>query len=126
MIHLKLEIPVSPLELRANIYDFFRNEGYFPLTLCNGRVFKFIRQPIWDNHWHNKPVAIFHDPQLVEWPAVTLVCDVRDQMLKFKVDHWKSQSWCESQTIYAGRVERNKLAPSMISDDPMRHANLGC
>lgn len=124
-MHFKTIIDVPEVELRGHIDDFFRNEGYFPLTLKTGEPFKLDRKPIWSQSKARGAMCVFPHPQLSEWPAVTLKCDVRDNRLLFVVDHWKPTAWCKAQPLYADYDGRQKLAKCMISDDPMRHANMG-
>ena len=125
-IHFRPKVPVPEAEMRGHVYDFFRQEGYFPLTLRTGRPFKLDRHPIWPKENFGKPICVFHHPQLTKWPAITMECDISRRRLFFVVDHWKVIDWCEARSIYANCGEHIRLAPCMVSDDPMRHANMGC
>lgn len=120
------KLPVSAIELRGHVYDFYRNEGYFPLALKASKVLRLKAQPIWRDEGGRIPLCIFHHPDLVMWPAVTLLCDISRRLLVFEVDHWKSKQWCEAQSIYTFDLNRPRIAHSMIHDDPMIYANLGC
>lgn len=126
MMHFKPVVAISEAELRGHVYDFFHQEGYFPLTLKTGRPFRLDRQPIWPKSLKEQAMCVFHHPQLSSWPVVAMECDIRDNRLFFVIDHWKPEAWCKAQVIYADYDARPKLAQSMISDDPMRHANMGC
>ena len=127
MMHFKPVVAVPGYELRGHVYDFFRNEGYFPLSLITGAVFKVNHLPtIWSTTQHGLACCIFHHPQLSKWPVVTMKCDLRDNRLSFVVDEWKSTEWCRAQAVYANFDECVKVAPTMIAEDSMRHANMGC
>ncbi len=118
-------IPVSMAVLCGGVYDFFHQDGYFPLSLKVGKPFELRRKPIWQNRQFQEPACIFHDPELYEWPVVVMRRDSVNNRPIFVVDHWKPTEWCAQQAIYANYNDSKKLARTMISDDPMRHANLG-
>lgn len=124
MKHFRLKIPVPEVETRAHVYDFYRNEGYFPITLRTGKVLMCRRHPIWLKSRNNLTLFVVHHPDLEEWPAITMRCDLKDDLLLFKVDHWKPEAWCKAQSVYLPELGRPKLSQCMIGDDPMLHANL--
>lgn len=110
-------------DLRAAVSMVVREHGAFPISLRNGKAV-LGRMTINTDTADGHPAFVSAQPYMKLWPKVSFRYSYAVGYRRFHLDDWMSDEWRKAHVHFVGNYDGITVAQSMISDDPLTHANL--